>query len=133
MIPLLKRKDIFLEIRQGLPREGPGRNKYTRRAFRLLPIMDKPRILDIGCGLGGQTIELAKLSGSQVIGLDIHQPYLDELRKRLKQKGLKIVSRQHGGRCSILVIQMNILTLSGLKGPFTSSVLKRASRNGESS
>ncbi len=82
-----ERKDIFFEIHQGLPREGPGRNKYTRKAFRMLPEMDKPRILDIGCGPGGPTMELARLSGGHVIGLDTHQPYLDELKQKIERKG----------------------------------------------
>lgn len=46
-------QDIFFEIHQDLPREGPGRDKYTRKAFQMLPAMDKPKILDIGCGPGG--------------------------------------------------------------------------------
>ena len=36
--------------------------KYTRKAFRMLSQMDKPRILDIGCGSGAPTLELARLS-----------------------------------------------------------------------
>lgn len=67
-------RDIFFEIHKGLPREGPGRNDYTRRAFEMLPKLDKPRILDIGCGPGGPTMELARLSGGSVIGLDNHHP-----------------------------------------------------------
>ena len=35
--------------------------KYTRKAFRMLPQIDKPRILDIGCGSGIPTLELARL------------------------------------------------------------------------
>jgi SAM-dependent methyltransferase len=81
-------EDIFFEIHQGLPREGPGRNKYTRKAFRILPKMGKPRILDIGCGPGGPTMELARLGQGNVIGLDIHQPYLDELRRKIEEAGL---------------------------------------------
>ena len=34
-----------------------------------------PRILDIGCGLGMQTIELAMLSEGQIDALDSHQPF----------------------------------------------------------
>jgi ubiquinone/menaquinone biosynthesis C-methylase UbiE len=81
-------RDIFFEIHQGLPREGPGRNKYTRRAFQMLPPLETPHILDIGCGPGGPTVELARLSQGHVIGLDIHQSYLDELVKRAKRAGL---------------------------------------------
>ena len=80
--------DIFFEIHQGLPREGPGRNKYTRRAFRMLPRLDKPRILDVGCGPGGPTLELAKLSQGKVMGIDVHQPYLDELTRKIERAGL---------------------------------------------
>jgi len=34
--------------------------KYTRKAFRMLPHVDNPRILDIGCGSGFPTLELAE-------------------------------------------------------------------------
>ena len=37
-------------------------NKYTRKAFRLLPKLKNPNIVDIGCGTGVPTIELAKIS-----------------------------------------------------------------------
>jgi ribosomal protein L11 methylase PrmA len=43
--------------------------KYTRKAFQLLPELDKPCILDVGCGSGVPTIELAKLSNGEVVGL----------------------------------------------------------------
>lgn len=39
--------------------------KYTRKAFESIPEMDKPRILDIGCGTGMPTLELAKLSNGK--------------------------------------------------------------------
>lgn len=62
--------------------------KYTRRAFRVLPQLDKPRILDIGCGSGIPTMELAGLSNGQIIGLDINQPLLDRLMRKIKKAGL---------------------------------------------
>ncbi|UCC39807.1 MAG: methyltransferase domain-containing protein [Candidatus Aminicenantes bacterium] len=80
--------DIFFEIHQDLPREGPGRNKYTRKAFHILPKLDKPRILDVGCGTGGPTLELARLSQGEVVGVDIHQPYLDKFSRKIEQAGL---------------------------------------------
>jgi ubiquinone/menaquinone biosynthesis C-methylase UbiE len=54
----------------------------------MLPYIDKPTILDIGCGTGEPTIELAKLSNGIVIGLDIHQPYLDELERKARKFNL---------------------------------------------
>jgi ubiquinone/menaquinone biosynthesis C-methylase UbiE len=62
--------------------------KYTRKAFRMLPKLDKPRILDIGCGSGMPTMELAKLSNGEVVGLDIDQGLLDVLRGSVEKAGL---------------------------------------------
>lgn len=80
--------DIFFEIQNSLPREGPGRDKYTKKAFRMLPRLDNPHILDIGCGTGRPTLELAKLSKGEIIGIDTHQPFLDELNKEIEGSGL---------------------------------------------
>ncbi len=80
--------DIFFEIHQDLPREGPGRDKYTQKAYKMLPKLDKPRILDIGCGPGGPTMELARLSQNEIIGIDTHQPYLEKLKRKIDTEGL---------------------------------------------
>ncbi len=61
--------------------------KYTRKAFQLLPKLKKPRILDIGCGSGLPTIELAKLGDCEITGLDIDQPKLDKLDRKIKELG----------------------------------------------
>jgi len=50
--------------------------------------LDKPRILDVGCGSGVPTMELAKLSNGQIIGLDVNQSSLDRLKRKIKKAGL---------------------------------------------
>jgi ubiquinone/menaquinone biosynthesis C-methylase UbiE len=81
--------EIFWEIHSGLPREGPGGNLSTRRAYLMLKELPKnPRILDVGCGPGMQTIELAKLSNGQIDALDNHQPFLDQLEINIKKEAL---------------------------------------------
>ena len=67
-------------IRQGL-------NKYTRKAFLMLPPLNKPRILDIGCGSGCPTMELARLCNGEIIGVDIDQHSLDQLAGKVKREG----------------------------------------------
>jgi ubiquinone/menaquinone biosynthesis C-methylase UbiE len=62
--------------------------KYTRKAFRLLPKLDSPRILDVCCGSGVPTMELARLSNGEIIGLDIDQFALDMLTEKIRQAGL---------------------------------------------
>jgi len=73
--------------------------KYTRKAFRMLPKMDKPRILDVGCGSGVPTMELARLSHGEVMGIDIDQPALDEFTRKIKEAGL--TDRVQAVNCSI--------------------------------
>jgi ubiquinone/menaquinone biosynthesis C-methylase UbiE len=76
--------EIFSEI----PRLGPGCAEATRKAFGMLKdLPERPSILDIGCGTGMQTLELARLSRGNIIALDNHVPYLQELRKRAEEKG----------------------------------------------
>jgi ubiquinone/menaquinone biosynthesis C-methylase UbiE len=71
--------------------------EYTRRAFQMLPRLVKPRILDVGCGSGIPTLELAKLSRGEIIALDIDRIALDELARKAEEEGLservKIVNR----------------------------------------
>jgi ubiquinone/menaquinone biosynthesis C-methylase UbiE len=62
--------------------------KYTRKAFLKLPQLENPRILDIGCGSGVPTIELAKLSGGEVTGIDIDQSCIDEFNRKVKEENL---------------------------------------------
>ena len=59
--------------------------KHTRRAYRLLPSLEQPRVLDIGCGQGQQTMELARLSGGKVVGIDIDHAALSRLQERIEQ------------------------------------------------
>ena len=71
--------------------------KYTRMAFESIPKMDHPRILDIGCGTGIPTLEIAKLSDGEVTGIDIDQKALDRLNRKIQQERLsdrvKVINR----------------------------------------
>ena len=65
----------------------------------MLPKLDKPRILDIGCGSGVPTMELARLGQGEVIGIDIDQPALDKLTKKIREAGFS--GRVQAVNCSI--------------------------------
>jgi len=77
-------------------------NKYTRKAFQMLPKLEKPLILDIGCGSGVPTIELAKLSDGEIIGIDINQSLLDQLNRKIEEEGFS--SRVKTVKCSLFEI-----------------------------
>jgi SAM-dependent methyltransferase len=61
---------------------------YTGEAFRALPHLTNPRILDIGCGTGISTLELVRISGGQVVALDIDRNALDRLGRNAEREGL---------------------------------------------
>jgi len=80
-------------LREGLVR-------YTRKAFLTLPKMTIPCILDIGCGSGVPTMELAKLSDGEIIAIDTSQTALDRLASNIKKAGL--AARVKAVKCSML-------------------------------
>ncbi len=81
--------DIFFEIHKDLPREGPGDNRSTQKALALMQNLPyHPQILDIGCGPGLQTLELARRTAGKIVAVDTHQPFLDTLQQRAQAAGL---------------------------------------------
>ncbi len=81
--------DIFFEIHKDLPREGPGDNRSTQKALALMQNLPyHPQILDIGCGPGLQTLELARRTTGKIVAVDTHQPFLDTLQQRAQAAGL---------------------------------------------
>jgi SAM-dependent methyltransferase len=81
--------EYFLEIFGRLPRAGPGSHESTRRAYELMSGAPKsPRILDIGCGPGVQTIDLLKISGGEVLALDFLPLMIERVKTNAEQAGV---------------------------------------------
>jgi len=79
---IMDRMDYFIELFGTLPRAGPGDNASTRKAFEMMDYLPSaPRILDIGCGPGVQTVELLRLSGGTVVALDLLPQMITRVRK----------------------------------------------------
>ncbi len=68
-----------------LPRLGPGDDFSTKKALNILHAV-KPqhndnlsatplKILDIGCGNGAQTLQLARYLDGTILAVDNHQPF----------------------------------------------------------
>lgn len=103
-------------------------SKYTVETFRKLPKLEKPRILDIGCGSGVPTMELARLSNGEIIGIDIDQKLLDRLSRKIEQEGL--TNRVKAIKCSLLDIKFpdNSFDIIWAEGSITTLGVERSLR-----
>ncbi|MEL7509727.1 MAG: class I SAM-dependent methyltransferase [Cyanobacteria bacterium J06554_1] len=81
--------DYFLQIYGTLPRAGPGSNELTRRAFEMMSdVPESPRILDIGCGPGMQTVELLRLTSGTAVALDLFPEMISQVRASAERAGV---------------------------------------------
>ncbi|GLI56505.1 methyltransferase type 11 [Propionigenium maris DSM 9537] len=81
-------ENIF-KVHRDMPRQGPGDNESTRRALDLTGLSGKSlKVLDIGCGPGMQTVELAKSIEGRITALDFHKKYLEELSGSAEREGI---------------------------------------------
>ena len=75
-----------------LPRLNAGDDASTAKALDILLAL-KPapegdlRILDIGCGNGAPTLQVARRTNGAITAIDNHQPFLDELQRRAALEG----------------------------------------------
>jgi SAM-dependent methyltransferase len=81
-------EDLVREIHRGLEEGTPARLEHTRWAFESLSGLARPRVLDLGCGRGAPTLELARLGAGRVVGLDRDAVALAELTRRIAEKRL---------------------------------------------
>ena len=81
--------ELLLEAHIGLERQGPGSPETIEQALKFLGELEKIKnIADLGCGTGGQTIQLAQHLNGNIIGLDMFGNFVDELNKKAKIKNL---------------------------------------------
>lgn len=82
-------EDVFWELHDGLPRQGPGSDATTRWLLNAVGTLPRrPRVLDIGCGPGRASVLLAREAGADVTAVDTHAPFLDELVEAAQAAGV---------------------------------------------
>ena len=82
-------EEIFLELYEPLPRQGPGNRACAAKALGLCEGLARaPRVLDLGCGAGGQTLHLSELTSGSIVALDRHAPSIERLRAKIAERGL---------------------------------------------
>lgn len=82
-------EELFFSVFESLPRQGPGGRPWTERALAACRgLVDAPRVLDLGCGGGAQTLDLVALGARQVVAVDRHAPLVRKLADAVDAQGL---------------------------------------------
>jgi ubiquinone/menaquinone biosynthesis C-methylase UbiE len=45
-------------------------------------------MLDLGCGVGGQTLQFAEMTPGSILAIDSHAPSIERLRAAVAERGL---------------------------------------------
>lgn len=71
-------------------RQGPGSPEVTRKALSFIDNLSaSSKIADIGCGTGGQTLELANNTTGQITGIDLFPYFIEIFNRNMKENGLE--------------------------------------------
>jgi SAM-dependent methyltransferase len=80
---------LFFEVYEALPRQGPGNRACAARALSLCGALPPtPAILDLGCGVGGQTLHLVELTSGSIVAIDNHAASIERFQTILVERGL---------------------------------------------
>jgi len=80
---------FIFELFRDMPRQGPGSDASTLRALKAVQLPENPRVLDVGCGSGAQTLALARNLRGSITAVDIYQPFLDNLQQQATESELR--------------------------------------------
>jgi SAM-dependent methyltransferase len=83
-------RELFADVHSDLPRQGPGNRASTERALAMAGALPADvRILDIACGPGMQTLDLADLlPKATIVAVDMRSDFADEGRRRAAERGV---------------------------------------------
>ena len=103
--------DAIFKLYEGLDRLGPGSREATLTALDVVKegLPSSSKVIDIGCGTGAQTLDLAKNINGEIIAVDIYQPFLDTLLQKANLQKLK---------SNIKTLNENMINLSFPKSYF---------------
>jgi SAM-dependent methyltransferase len=81
--------DLIIKTHVGLERQGPGSSEMTIKALNFLDDLKKNcKVLDLGCGTGGQTMVLAQNITGKIIGMDLIPDFIKIFNENTKNLNL---------------------------------------------
>ncbi len=81
--------NLICEYFSSIERQGPGSAEATLKALSFIDnLTHSSRILDLGCGTGGQTMTIAQNAPGQITGIDLFPLFIDLFNENAKDLGL---------------------------------------------
>ena len=97
----------FMQLFGELPRAGPGDGRSTAKALGMVRgLPANPTILDVGCGPGVQTLDLARLTDGRILAMDLMSRMVERTKEAVEREGV-------GDRVRILRMDMNEMGFTG--------------------
>ncbi len=82
--------NLICEYYSSVERQGPGSPEVTVKALSFIDnLTDGSRIIDIGCGTGGQTMVLAQHAPGNITGIDLFPTFIDLFNKNAGKLNLQ--------------------------------------------
>lgn len=70
-------------------RQGPGSEEITKKALSFVEgLNEESKIIDIGCGTGGQTMTLAQNTPGSITGIDLFQKFINIFNRNASELSL---------------------------------------------
>jgi SAM-dependent methyltransferase len=120
---------MICEFFLGLDRQGPGSPEVTLRALSFIDGLGADsRIADLGCGTGGQTMTLAAATTGHITALDLFPRFIDRLRERAWEHGVRDRVRGVVGSMDALPFEPRSLDLIWCEGAIYNIGFERGMR-----
>jgi SAM-dependent methyltransferase len=86
-------QDVYAEVRREAWGEEIGQNSWLTRAElerfgQQLRLDGSARVLEIGCGSGGPALHLARATGCELVGVDMHEDGVANATRLAREAGL---------------------------------------------
>jgi SAM-dependent methyltransferase len=82
--------ELICEYYSSMDRQGPGSPEVTVKALGFIDnLSDTSRIIDIGCGTGGQTMTLAQHTSGHITGIDLFPIFIDIFNENAEKLNLQ--------------------------------------------
>lgn len=109
--------ELLCDYYSNLERQGPGSPEVTQKALSFVEnLNEQSKIADIGCGSGGQTMELAQHAPGRITGVDLFSVFIDLFNRNAAERKLQDRVKGEVGSMDALKFEEEALDLIWSEG-----------------